>query len=100
MWAEVRYTLGCGLLHSLLDLPGWEEYVTFEGYFSTGTLIMNHYVKFLQPVVKHFSELQINGDILCYSTAMDLFDQMKVGRGRCSSSSIKPGVESAFGFSA
>jgi len=78
LWAEVSYTLGCGLLHSLLDLPGWEEYVTFEGYFSSGDLVNDHYVKFLQPIVTHFSDVKINGDILCYSTASDLFDQMKV----------------------
>jgi hypothetical protein len=80
VWAEVEYTLGCGFLSSLTTVSDWDLYVGFEGYLHVGELLKDSYVDFVQPIVKHFSEVTIGGSddyMICHSTVDDVYKRMR-----------------------
>ena len=76
-WAEVQHAKGCGMVASLLAIDGWEEYVGLEGFFGTIAVMNSHYLTFLEPIVGHFADLEVEGKVLCYSSITELYDVLR-----------------------
>ena len=49
------------MVASLLAIDGWEEYVGLEGFFGTIAVMNSHYLTFLEPIVGHFADLEVEG---------------------------------------
>ena len=77
-WAELEYVLGCGLVQATLSVDGWEDFIGFEGYIGIERIMNEHYVTILEPIVQHFSDLTIEGEILCHSSVIALYDSLKL----------------------
>jgi hypothetical protein len=75
-WGEVEFSLGCSMLSSLLDVPDWDEYITFEGWMGTLEVVNNHYQDFLEPLVKHFANVNFAGGALCYRSLLDVYENL------------------------
>ena len=75
-WGEVEFSLGCSMLSSLLDVPDWDEYITFEGWMGTLEVVNNHYQNFLEPLVKHFANVNFAGGALCYRSLLDVYENL------------------------
>lgn len=78
LWAEVEYTLGCGIVSSLLMISDWELYVHYEGYVNIAELLKDKYVEFVRPIVEHFTEVTIGEDsMICYSSVESIYKQFR-----------------------
>ena len=75
-WADVRFSFGCSMISSLVNVAGWEEYVTFEGWVGTLEVVNNHYETFLEPLVKHFLNANIAGEAVCYRSLLDVYENL------------------------
>ena len=56
----------------------WEDFIGFEGYIGIERIMNEHYVTILEPIVQHFSDLTIEGEILCHSSVIALYDSLKL----------------------
>ena len=76
-WGDLEFTLGCGMVKSLIaNTDGWEHYVLFEGWMNTLEVVNNHYTAFLEPIVKHFVDINLGGEAVCYQSIMHLQEEL------------------------
>ena len=75
-WGEVQFSLGCSMVSSLLDVADWEEYITLEGWMGTLEVVNNHYDTFLEPLVKHFADVNVAGQALCYRSLLAVYEDL------------------------
>ena len=76
-WGDLEFTLGCGMVKSLIaNTDGWEHYVLFEGWLNTLEVVNNHYTAFLEPIVKHFVDINLGGEAVCYQSIMHLQEEL------------------------
>jgi len=75
-WGEIQFSLGCSMVSSLLDVADWEEYITHEGWMGTLQVVNNHYDTFLEPLVKHFADVNVAGQALCYRSLLAVYEDL------------------------
>jgi serine/threonine protein kinase len=75
-WGEIQFSLGCSMVSSLLDVADWEEYITHEGWMGTLEVVNNHYDTFLEPLVKHFADVNVAGQALCYRSLLAVYEDL------------------------
>ena len=64
------------MVSSLLDVADWEEYITHEGWMGTLQVVNNHYDTFLEPLVKHFADVNVAGQALCYRSLLAVYEDL------------------------
>ena len=64
------------MVSSLLDVADWEEYITLEGWMGTLEVVNNHYDTFLEPLVKHFADVNVAGQALCYRSLLAVYEDL------------------------
>ena len=78
LWAEVLYSIGCGIVDALLKTPDWDMYVNFEGHLAIHQLLKNEYVAVVKPLVDHFDRLILGENVrMCHSSVDSIFKRLR-----------------------
>ena len=93
-WAEVSHLISCWIVPLLVRQDDWEDYVTFDGFFSSRSdldkgrswcstpnplslLSMTPILpQILPPVTKHYVESDVAGGVLCFSSFSNFFEAL------------------------
>ena len=75
-WADIQFSLGCSMVSSLVKVADWEDYVTLDGFFGTLEVMNNHFEIFIEPLVKHFANANLDGKALCYRSLLDVYESL------------------------